>query len=52
VLVEEIGFAKILKRVPGPYLKAVFASQLASRYVYKYGLDANEVNFYEFLKEV
>ena len=52
VLVEEIGFAKILRRVPGPYLKAVFASQLASRYVYKYGLDANEINFYEFLKEV
>jgi len=52
VLVEEIGFAKIIKRVPGPYLKAVFASQLASRYVYKYGLSANEVNFYEFLNEI
>ncbi len=52
VLVEEIGFAKIFKRVPAAYLKAVFASQLASRYVYRYGLDANEVNFYDFLKEV
>jgi glutamate dehydrogenase len=51
-LVEEIGFAKILKRVPASYLKAVFASQLASRYVYKYGLDANEINFYEFLREI
>jgi glutamate dehydrogenase len=51
-LIGEIGFAKILKRVPATYLKAVFASQLASRYVYKYGLDANEINFYEFLREV
>jgi glutamate dehydrogenase len=49
VLVEEIGFAKLLKRVPGPYLKAVFASQLASRYVYRYGLSADELTFYEFL---
>jgi hypothetical protein len=32
-------------------MKAVFASRLAGRYVYKYGLDANEINFYEFLKE-
>jgi glutamate dehydrogenase len=51
-LVEEIGFAKILKRVPLAYLRAVVASQLASRYVYKYGLDANEINFYEFLNEM
>ena len=51
VLIDKIGFDKILKRVPDAYLKAVFASQLASRYVYKYGLEANEINFYEFLKE-
>jgi glutamate dehydrogenase len=50
-LVEEIGFAKMIKRVPGAYLKAVFASQLASRYVYRYGLSADELTFYEFLKE-
>ena len=51
VLVEEIGFAKIIKRVPMAYLKALFASELASRYVYQYGLDANEINFYEFLNK-
>lgn len=50
-LVEEIGFAKTIKRVPMAYLKALFASELASRYVYRYGLDANEVNFYEFVKK-
>jgi glutamate dehydrogenase len=51
-LVEEIGFEKIMKRVPMTYLRAVVASQLASRYVYEYGLDANEINFYEFLRRM
>lgn len=51
-LVEEIGFAKIIRRVPMAYFKALFASELASRYVYRYGLDANEVNFYEFVNQL
>jgi len=51
VLVGQIGFEKILERVPLSYLKAIFASRLASRYVYKYGLDANEIDFFEFIKE-
>ena len=52
VLVEEIGLARIIKRVPKAYLRALFASELASRYVYRYGLGANEVDFCEFVKEV
>jgi len=51
VLVNEIGFNNILKRVPGTYLKAVFASRLASRYIYSYGLEGNEIDFHNFLKE-
>ena len=51
VLIEHVGFENIMKRVPLSYLKAIFASRLASRYVYKYGQDANEVDFFEFLKE-
>lgn len=51
VLIDQIGFDKILSRVPHSYLKAIFASRLASRYVYKHGLDANEINFFDFLKE-
>ncbi|MGD8539358.1 MAG: NAD-glutamate dehydrogenase [Candidatus Aminicenantes bacterium] len=51
VLIEEVGFDRILKQVPQAYLKAVFASRLASRYVYKHGLDANEIDFFDFLKE-
>jgi len=51
ILVKTIGMDKILKRIPASYLKAVFASRLASRYVYKFGLDADEINFYGFLKD-
>jgi glutamate dehydrogenase len=51
VLVEKIGLAQLIRRVPAPYLRAVFASQLASRYVYRYGLNADELTFYEFLNE-
>lgn len=51
VLIQQIGFEKILERVPISYLKAIFASRLASRYVYRYGLDANEIDFFEFIKE-
>jgi hypothetical protein len=36
--------------VPESYLRAVFASRLASRYVYACGLEANEIDFYNFLK--
>lgn len=51
ILIEEIGLEKIIQRVPDSYLRAVFASRLASRYIYTYGLDANEINFFNFLKE-
>ncbi len=52
ILLEEIGFTRIMRRVPMTYLRALFASELASRYVYQHGLDANEVDFYRFLKEI
>jgi glutamate dehydrogenase len=51
VLIEEVGFDQILTRVPQSYLKAIFGSRLASRYVYKYGLDATEIDFFDFLRE-
>lgn len=50
-LVQLVGVNRILTRVPENYLRALFASRLAGRYVYKYGLDANEVDFYQFIEE-
>jgi len=40
----------VLKRVPEAYSKAIFASFLASRYVYQHGIDANEFAFFEFMQ--
>jgi glutamate dehydrogenase len=51
VIIGHEGFENILERIPEPYLKAIFASRLSSRYVYKFGLDAGEINFYNFLKD-
>ena len=51
VIIEHTGFEGLLERIPASYLKAVFAARLSSRYVYEYGLDAGEINFYHFLKD-
>ena len=51
VLIEHVGFETILTRVPNAYLKAIFASRLASRYVYERGLDANEIHFHNFVQQ-
>lgn len=50
VLIDFLGLPKLLKRVPESYLKAIFASRLASRYVYECGLEANEIDFFNFIK--
>lgn len=49
VLMETVGFDQVLKRVPDTYLRAAFASRLASRYVYSLGLDANEIDFHKYI---
>jgi len=51
VLIDHVGFKAILERVPKAYLKAIFASRLASRYVYENGLNANEIHFYDFVQQ-
>lgn len=42
---------QILQRAPESYIKAIFAAYLSSRYVYLYGVSANEFTFYEFMKK-
>jgi len=48
-LIELLGLETILKRVPENYLKAIFGAHLASKYVYTYGSNATEFEFYEFM---
>ncbi|KAF0685098.1 Aste57867_22972 [Aphanomyces stellatus] len=41
---------ELIKRLPESYLRALFASQLASRFVYTSGLNCPEFAFYEFVQ--
>ena len=49
-LIELLTLPAILQRVPDSYVQAIFGAFLASRYVYKVGLDANEMAFFEFMQ--
>lgn len=49
-LQDHLGMDAVLQNVPENYLRASFATYLASRYVYQHGLDANEFAFFEFMR--
>eukprot|EP00128_Syssomonas_multiformis_P007905 Colp12_sorted_trinity150504_noHs@18014 len=52
-LVELVGgdLNTLLARLPPNYTKAIFSSYIASRFIYKYGLKANEFAFFEYISE-
>jgi glutamate dehydrogenase len=50
VLLEKVGLDTLLKRVPETYVKAIFGSYLASRFVYKYGVESSQFSFFEFIQ--
>lgn len=52
LLLKSIGIENILERVPESYLKALFATHLASNYVYTRGLNANPARFLEFISSL
>jgi glutamate dehydrogenase len=45
-----VGLDTILKNAPENYIKAIFSAYLASRYVYKHGIQANEFAFFDFMQ--
>ncbi|KAI8611306.1 Glutamate/Leucine/Phenylalanine/Valine dehydrogenase-domain-containing protein [Chytriomyces sp. MP71] len=49
LLLDKLGLETLLKRVPENYVKAIFGSYLASRFIYKYGTDPSQFSFFEFL---
>eukprot|EP01135_Chromosphaera_perkinsii_P003700 Nk52_evm18s252 gene=Nk52_evmTU18s252 len=49
-LLDLIGLDTVVKRVPTAYLKAIFGCYLASRFVYKHGLQSSPFAFYEFMQ--
>ncbi|MBL0715821.1 MAG: hypothetical protein JJV98_19215, partial [Desulfosarcina sp.] len=49
-LLDLVGLENILQRVPDNYLNAIVATKLATSFVYTYGLDSNEIDFYNYLQ--
>ncbi|KAJ0416041.1 Glutamate/Leucine/Phenylalanine/Valine dehydrogenase-domain-containing protein [Aspergillus carlsbadensis] len=49
LLLNKIGLDTILKRVPESYLRAIFGSHLASRFVYEYGSGPSQFSFFNFM---
>ncbi|KAJ5506065.1 Glutamate/phenylalanine/leucine/valine dehydrogenase C-terminal [Penicillium expansum] len=50
-LLEKIGLETILERVPENYLRAIFGSYLASRFVYEYGNQPSQFSFFDFMSK-
>ena len=47
LLLEKIGLDTIIERVPDNYLRAIFGSFLASRFVYEFGSQPSQFAFYD-----
>ena len=50
-LQKELGLDTILTRVPTNYLKAIFGSYLAGRFIYAHGSNPGQFAFFEFMVE-
>lgn len=49
LLLDRLGLDTLLERVPEPYVRAIFGSYLASKFVYKYGTNPSQFAFFEFM---
>eukprot|EP00929_Paragymnodinium_shiwhaense_P023249 TRINITY_DN14602_c0_g1_i1.p1 TRINITY_DN14602_c0_g1~~TRINITY_DN14602_c0_g1_i1.p1 ORF type:complete len:1184 (-),score=307.56 TRINITY_DN14602_c0_g1_i1:349-3900(-) len=52
LIVSHLGVDGIEKNVPSNYIRSIVASWVASRYVYKYGINASEVSFFFFMRSL
>ena len=51
ILLEKIGLDLLLKRVPDNYLRAIFGSYLASRFIYEHGSSPSQFSFFDFMSK-
>lgn len=47
LLLEKIGFETMVKNIPDTYLRAIFGSYLASRFVYEFGSSPSQFAFFD-----
>ncbi len=52
VLVKMVSSDEIVRRVPGNYLQAIFASWLGSHFIYNCRLQGDEIDFHKFLEQL
>ena len=52
VLLKLVGLQNILKRVPANYCASIVSTKIATNFVYTHGLDANEVDFFNYVKSL
>ncbi|KAI5928811.1 NAD-specific glutamate dehydrogenase-like protein [Camillea tinctor] len=51
LLLDKLGLETIISRVPDSYLRAIFGSYLASRFVYEFGSSPSQFAFYDFMSK-
>jgi len=51
LLIDKVGLDTIIERVPDAYLRAIFGSYLASRFVYECGSSPSQFAFYDFMSK-
>ncbi|KAJ7863466.1 NAD-specific glutamate dehydrogenase [Mycena olivaceomarginata] len=51
-LVDEVGLATLMERLPEPYQRALFSSWVASHFIYKYGVNGSSVDFFHFARDL
>ncbi|KAJ4304277.1 NAD-dependent glutamate dehydrogenase [Collariella sp. IMI 366227] len=51
LLIDKIGLDTIIQRVPDTYLRSIFGSYLASRFVYEFGSSPSQFAFYDFMSK-
>ncbi|KAG8532611.1 glutamate dehydrogenase (NADP(+)) gdh1 [Bacidia gigantensis] len=51
LLLQKVGLSTIIERVPDNYLRAIFGSYLASRFVYKFGSTPSQFAFFNFMSK-
>lgn len=47
-LVDKVGLETLIQRLPESYARSLFASYVASKYVYSYGVSASPFDFLKF----
>ncbi|KAF8129133.1 NAD-specific glutamate dehydrogenase [Mycena galopus ATCC 62051] len=51
-LVDQVGLAVLMERLPEPYQRALFSSWVASHFIYKYGVNGSSVDFFHFARDL